>query len=188
MAVQFRPDVVSAGTELDTLTRKSKSPRSHSPGEKAGGTVTARYSRTEVYGARGNLRLSAEESGTLLDAYLETKKAIQEQLARFLGSHTTGAPKMGEDEAVVPDGIPEYWNQENTARRIFAIALMGYQEGSDRGEFMAKAIAMVKQAYSDVGSALGFELPQLVTGTRQAVLDALEQFRGGAALSEISFD
>ena len=46
---------------------------------------------------------------------------------------------------------------------------------------------MVMQAYRDVGSTLGFEFPDLVMDTRQAVLDALEQFRGGAALSEISF-
>jgi len=35
---------------------------------------------------------------------------------------------------------------------------------------------------------LSFEFPKLVTDTRQAVLDALEQFKGGAALSEISFE
>ena len=44
---------------------------------------------------------------------------------------------------------------------------------------------MVKQAHNEVGSMLGFEFPGLVMDTRQAVLDALEQFKGGAALSEI---
>ncbi|MCH7498299.1 MAG: hypothetical protein IH971_10665 [Candidatus Marinimicrobia bacterium] len=47
---------------------------------------------------------------------------------------------------------------------------------------------MVKQAYNEVGSMLGFGFPGLVMDTRQAVLDALEQFKGGAATSEISFE
>jgi len=188
MAIQFRPDVVSAGPQLDTFTRKAKSPQNNSPDEKADPTVTVQYARTEVYNLHGELQLSTDESGTLLDAYLETKKVIKEQLALFFGSNITGAPELGEDEATVLEGIPEYWNKENTARRIFSIALMGYQEGSDREEFADKAIAMVKQAYNDVGSMLGYEFPELVMDTRQAVLDALEQFKGGAALSEISFE
>ena len=36
---------------------------------------------------------------------------------------------------------------------------------------------MVKQAHNEVGSMLGFEFPGLVMDTRQAVLDALEQFQ-----------
>jgi hypothetical protein len=91
------------------------------------------------------------------------------------------------DQTDSTEGIPEYWNKENTAGRIFAIALMGYQEGSDREQFTDQVTAMVKQAYSDVRSMLGFEFPELVTDTRQAVLDALEQFKAGAALSGISF-
>jgi len=132
--------------------------------------------------------LSKDESGTLLDSYLETKRVIKEQLALLSGSDVSGAPEVDEGEAAAIDGIPEYWNKENTASRIFSIAIMGYTEGIDREEFADKAIEMVKQAYSDVGSTLGFEFPKLVTDTRQAVLDALEQFKGGGALSEISFE
>ncbi len=188
MAVQFRPDVASAGSEIDTFTRKAKVSQNHPLDANFISPAVAQYARTEVYDTRGVLRLSAADSGTLLDAYLETKKVIKEQLAQFFGSQVIGAPELGETEAAGPLEIPEYWNVENTARRIFAIALLGYQEGSDRVAFADRAIAMIKPAYREVGSALGFELPELVLDTRQAVLGALEQFRGGAALSEISFE
>ncbi len=188
MAIQFRPDVVSAIPQQDTLTRKAKSPWNNNPDDKAGTTVTVQYARTEVYNLHGKLQLLKDDSGTLLDSYLETKRLIKEQLAQFSGPDVSGAPELDEEEAAAIDGVPEYWNKENTARRIFSIAMMGYTEGMDREEFADKAIEMVKQAYSDVGSALGFEFPKLVTDTRQAVLDALEQFKGGGALSDISFE
>ncbi|UCH61613.1 MAG: hypothetical protein JSU77_07275 [Fidelibacterota bacterium] len=187
MAIQFRPDVVSAMPQQDALTKKTKSPQNNSPDEKVDTTVTVQYTRTEVYNLHGKLQMSEDDSGSLLDSYLETKKVIREQLALLSGSDASGAPEVDEGEAAAVDGIPEYWNKENTARRIFSIAMMGYTEGMDREEFANKAIEMVKQAYSDVGATLGFEFPQLVTDTRQAVLGALEQFKGGAALSEISF-
>ena len=188
MAIQFPSDVVSTGPHQGTFTRKAKPPQNNSPDEKAHPTVTVQYARTDVYNSHGKLQLSTDESGTLLYAYAATLKIIKEQLALFFGSDIIGAPESGEDEAPVLEGIPEYWNKENTARRIFSIALMRYQEGSDRKEIAEKAIAMVKQAYRDVGSMLGFEFPELVMDTRQAVLDALEQFKGGAALNEISFE
>lgn len=188
MAIQFRPDVVSAMPQQDTLTRKAKLPQNNSPDDKAGTTVTFQYARTEVYTLHGKLQLSKDESGTLLDSYLETKRVIKEQLALLSGSDVSGAPEVDEGEAAAIDGVPEYWNKENTARRIFSIAMMGYTEGMDREEFADKAIEMVKQAYSDVRSGLGFEFPELVTDTRQAVLDALKQFKGGGALSDISFE
>ena len=188
MAIQFRPDVVSAGPKLDTFSRKAKALRNDSPVERPDPAVIVQFARTEVYKPHGKLQLSTDDSGTLLNAYLETKNVIRQQLAHFFGSRVNGAPELAEDEATVLNEIPEYWNKENTARRIFFIALLGYQEGGDREEFADRAIAMVMQAYRDVGSTLGFEFPDLVLDTRQAVLDALVQFRGGAALSEISFE
>jgi hypothetical protein len=187
MAIQFRPDVVSTLPQQDSLTRKAKSPQSSSPDEKADTTVSVQYTRTEVYNISGQLQFSQDESGTLLDAFLETKKIIKEQVALLSGPEVFGAPESGEAEEAVTDGVPEYWNKENTAQRIFSIVMMGYQEGSDREEFADKALEMVKQAYNDVGSAMGSAFPQLVTDTREAVLDALQQFRDGSTLSDISF-
>ncbi len=79
-------------------------------------------------------------------------------------------------------------NKEIAAGRIFSIAMMDYHEGVDRVQFAEQATAMIKQAYADVGSLLGVEFPELVLDTKQAVMDALEQFKGGAALSETSFE
>ncbi len=186
MAIEFHPDVVAVRLKQIESARKAKSAQSNSPDEKAAPAVNLQIASTTVYNLHGKVGLSTDKPGTLLDAYLETKKVIQEQLTLLI-SNVTGALQLGADQAVASDLVPEYWNKENTAGRIFSIALMGYQEGSDREQFADKAAAIVKQAYNDVRSMLGFEFPELVLGTRQAVLDALEQFKGGAAQSEITF-
>ncbi len=189
MAIQFRPDVVSTIPQQNTLSQDAKSPTvDHYDSGESNSTLSIQYTRTEVYDIHGRLQLSNNGSGSLLDAYLEVRRVIEEQVAVFAsGSEVSGSAEPDTTEAVYIGGIPEYWNKENTARRIFDIALMGYEEGMGRTEFADTAIEMVKQAYSDVSSMFG-ELPQLVQDTRQAVLDALEQFKSGAALSEISFE
>ncbi|MFC1483495.1 hypothetical protein ACFL5M_02890 [Candidatus Neomarinimicrobiota bacterium] len=188
MPVQLNPDVGSTLPQQDTLARKVKSLLNNAPGERTDTTVRVQYTRTEVYNVQGKLQVSDDGSGSLLDAYLEIKQIIKEQLTLIAGPEVFGTSEASEDDAVAMEGIPEYWNKENTARRIFAIAMMGYEEGSDREAFADKAIAMVKQAYTDVGATLDFEFPQLVTDTKEAVLSALEQFKNGSALSEISFE
>lgn len=186
MAIEFHPDVVSANLKQIAPTRKTKSGQSNSPDEKAAPAATGQYALMEFYNIHGLMQTSKDGSGTLLDAFLETKKVINEQ-SLLLRTVFTGALQLGDDASAGAEGIPEYWNLENTAGRIFDIALMGYQEGSDREQFTGKISAMITQAYNDVGSMLGFEFPELVLDTKQAVLDALEQFKDGAARSEISF-
>ncbi|MFC1618951.1 hypothetical protein ACFL45_03300 [Candidatus Neomarinimicrobiota bacterium] len=188
MPIHFNPDVGSTLPQQDAPARKVKSPWNNTPDEQTGTAVKVQYTRTEVYNVQGKLQVSDDGSGSLLDAYLEIKQIIKEQLTLIAGPDVFGTSEASEDEAVAMEGIPEYWNKENTARRIFTIAMMGYEEGSDREAFADKAIAMVKQAYTDVGATLGFEFPQLVTDTKEAVLGALEQFKSGSALSEISFE
>ncbi len=187
MAIEFHPDIVSARLQQIEFARKAKSGQHSSPDDQAAPDVNLQIASTKVYNLHGKVGLSTDKPGTLLDAYLETKKVIQEQLTLLI-SNVTDALQLGADQAVASEGVPEYWNKENTASRIFSIALMGYQEGSDREQFADQATTMVKQAYNDAGSMLGFEFPELVLDTRQAVLDALEQFKGGAVLSEISFE
>ena len=36
--------------------------------------------------------------------------------------------------ANIVDAMAEYWNRENTARRVFAIAMVGFQEGHGQGQ------------------------------------------------------
>ena len=182
MAIEFHPDVVSARLQQIAPARKAKSPQSNSPDAKAALAATGQYALMEFYNLHGIMQTSKDGSGTLLDAYLKTKKVIQEQVTLLIGTNVTGPPKSGAAETAAPEGIPEFLNRGNTAQRIFSIALLGYQEGGDRKAFADKAMTMVIQAYNEVGAML------LVLDTRQAVLDALEQFKGGAALSEISFE
>ena len=186
MAIEFPTDVVCASLKQIESTRKTKSAQSSSADTKATPAVPVQYALMEFYNIHGLMQTSKDGSGTLLDAFLETKKVINEQ-ALLLRSIFTGADQLAMDQAIAAEGIPDDWNIVNTAGRIFAIALMGYQEGSDRVQFAEKAAAMIQQAYNDVGSLLGFAFPQLVD-TRQSVLDALEQFKGGTAPSEISFE
>ncbi len=82
--------------------------------------------------------------------------------------------------------IPEYWNKENTAKRIFDIAMQGYEEGMDKETFYEKTEKMINQAYSEVRQNIG-SLPGLVEETQAAVLDGLAQFRDGTSISEVTF-
>ena len=187
MAIEFHPDVVAVRLKQIQSARKAKSAQSDSPDEKAALSDIILAASTTIYDLHGQVGLSTNKSGTLLDAYLATKRVIEEQLTLLI-SNVTGALQFGIEQAAAADVSTDYWNKENTAGRIFAIALMDYNEGIDREQFADQATAMIKQAYSDVGSMLGVEFPELVLDTKQVVLDALEQFKGGAALSEISFE
>ena len=187
MAIEFHPDVVAVRLKQIESARKGKSVRISSPDDEASLNNALLSASTTIYNLHGEVGLSTNKPGTLLDAYLETKKVIDENTILLI-SNILGPLQLGMNQSVAAAGSSEYWSKENTARRIFSIALMRYQEGSNREEFADKASAMVKQAYSDVRLMLGFEFPQLVTDTRQTVLNALEQFKGGTALSEISFE
>ncbi|MBN2279494.1 MAG: hypothetical protein JXQ65_02840 [Candidatus Marinimicrobia bacterium] len=82
--------------------------------------------------------------------------------------------------------VPEYWNKENTAKRIFDIALKGFKENDDKEEFFNKTKSMIEQAYSEVEEMFG-GLPDLVLETRDAVLKGLVDFKNGKDISEITF-
>ncbi len=82
--------------------------------------------------------------------------------------------------------IPEYWNQENTAKRIFDIAVQGFKKDMNTEEFADKAETMVAKAYKEVEKIVG-NLPDLVKETRESVMKGLDQFRDGKPISGISF-
>lgn len=124
MAIQFHPDVVFARLQQIASTWKVKSLRHNSPDEKTAPTVTGQYALMEYYNLHGIMQTSKDGSGTLLDTFLETQKVIHEQ-SLLLRSVFTGALRLGDDKTAAAEGIPEYWNMEDTAGRIFAIALMG---------------------------------------------------------------
>lgn len=156
--------------------------------------------RTAVYTSGGSLEPIAGESGTLLDSYRQIRITVQEQVAA-LSRYISGSP--GSDSPVTPESnsmleiagpatytmdlLADYWNRENMARRIFAIIMMGYQEGLDKADFVEQASSMITEAYGNIRATRSGEFTQLVLDARQSVLDALEQFRNGKAPSEISF-
>ena len=187
MAIEFNPKVVAVRLKQIESARKAKSAQSSSPDEKATLSDMLLSASTTIYNLHGEVGLSTNKPGTLLDAYLATKKVIENHMALLI-SNLTGPLKAAADQAAATEASAEYWSKENTAARIFSIALMGYNEGLDQEQFADQATAMIKQAYIDVGSEFGSEFPEPVLAIRQAVLDAMEQLKGGAALSEISFE
>lgn len=93
----------------------------------------------------------------------------------------------GAIKEVQKGSVPEYWNVENTGRRIVDIALAGFSEGMDREEFYERAKGLITGAYDDVHSMLSFDYPELVKNTREAVLAALDQFKEGVDVGELVF-
>ncbi len=90
MAIQFHSDVVSARLQQIASAWKAKSPWHKSPDEKAAPTATGQYALMEFYNLHGIMQTSKYGSGTLLDAFLETQKVINEQ-SLLLRSVFTGA-------------------------------------------------------------------------------------------------
>jgi hypothetical protein len=109
----------------------------------------------------------------------EGKKA-KESLKEYFEENPEDLEKIEAGE------VPEYWNKENTAKRIFDIAVQSYQKDISREDFYENSSKMVKQAYAEVEKMVG-NLPDLVNETKDAVLKGLEEFRDGKAVSEISF-
>lgn len=146
---------------------------------------------------------SDKKSGTLFDSFKVKQnvvsqvtnlfKKFRDDKASELSGSTLENMKSYFDqnpealEEVSAGKVPEYWNQENTAKRIFSIALMGLKEGMTREEFYENAKGMIDQAYGEVHGMLGFDFPQLVLDTKEAVLNGLEQFRDGTEAEDISF-
>ncbi len=186
MAIEFHPDVVAVRLKQIESARKGKPVQDTNPDEKATLSAVLLSASTTIYNLHGEVGLSTNKPGTLLDAYLKSKKVIDENMALLI-SNILGPLQFSAEQAAATEGGTEYWSNENTARRIFSIALADYNEDVDQEQFADQATAMIEQAYADVGTILGIDFPQPVLDIRQLVLDAMEQLKGGASLSEISF-
>lgn len=185
MAIEFHPDVVAIRLKQIKSARQGKPVQSNTD-EKTSLSDLKLAASTTTYNLHGQVGLPTNRPGTLLDAYLKTKQVIEDHM-NLLISNVNSDLQLGPDQAAATVGSTEYWSKENTAARIFSLALMGYEEGVDEELFVDQATAMIKQAYLDVGTLFGIELPEPIEDIRQAVMDALEQLKNGATLSEISF-
>jgi hypothetical protein len=158
-----------------------------------------------VYDKLGQLQGVPKKRETLLDHF----KALQETVEQQLNSVFDSISQHSEDKELVgkahdelksyfaenPEAlqqvaageIPEYWNVENTARRMFGIVTAGFNPEMDVEHFYKTAVDFVNQAYSEVRDMIGFDFPSLVTDTKKALLNGLEQLKEGTAIDEISF-
>lgn len=187
----------SAYTRVAETTRPA--PKQSGPPPPKIQQTDQRPSLSRVYSATGDLRITPQRNGSLLASYRQTRAAISEQVSVLNQKYQISNDSSNEVETgatVAPSTVGErrsladlsdYYNRENTARRIFDIATLGYQIGADKDDFATKAIALVKQAYDDVGSVLGIDFPDVVVETKETVIRALEQFRNGVEFSKIEF-
>ncbi len=161
--------------------------------------------RMDIYNAEGKIVFPKSEEDTLYDGFQNLKNTIKLQLNSLFDSYIQNEDNAGilgtahenlksyfteNPEAlkqVASGEIPEYWNKANTAERIYSIAVMGFKEDGDREELYEKALNMVNRAYDEVHTMIGFDFPGIVMETKQAVLDALIQFKEGEDPVNITF-
>ncbi len=158
-----------------------------------------------VYDKLGQLQGVPKKRETLLDQF----KALQESVGQQLNAVFDSISQHSEDKELVgkahdelksyftenPEAlqqvaageIPEYWNVANTAKRMFGIVTAGFNPEMDVEHFYQTAVDFVNQAYDEVHDMIGFDFPSLVTDTKEALLNGLEQLKEGTAIDEISF-
>jgi len=112
-----------------------------------------------------------------LKEQFQAKKELIDQTRAFLGKYFNEHPEALND---IQNGkIPEYFNEENTARRILSIFFSRYEGTEDRSAFADRAKSIISQAYSDVQGIVGGELPQVVQDTRKLVFEMIDSFKNG---------
>ncbi|MFC1564554.1 hypothetical protein ACFL6G_06425 [candidate division KSB1 bacterium] len=103
------------------------------------------------------------------------------QVKDSLGTYFKENPEAAEQ--VSRGEIPEYFNVENTARRILDIYFSRYEEGEDKTSFVERAKEIINQAYGDVEGMVG-ELPEIVLQTRDKIMEILDRFAAGEDISD----
>jgi len=107
----------------------------------------------------------------------EVLEQVKESLGTFFRENPEAVEQVSNGE------IPEYFNEENTARRILDIYLRYYTGGEDRADFVESAKKIIQQAYGDVEALVG-DLPGLVQDTRELVMEMLDRFAAGEDISD----
>ncbi len=159
----------------------------------------------DVYNNLGKMKEIHRYQGTLLDTFLSLRESVDNQLNALLNSfsqtegNTNLAGKTKDElndyftenpealEQIANGKIPEYWNVENTAGRMFNIVTAGVTEETNRESFYTKALDFVNRAYDEVQEMIGFDFPPLVQQTKEALLNGLEQYKEGADIQDIIF-
>ena len=113
---------------------------------------------------------------SLLDSYLNKNTELKTSLGDFFRNNPEALQDISEGK------VPDYFNVDNTARRILDIYFQRY-DGGDRQAFVDRAKGIVNQAYSEVEGEVG-ALPDIVNETRNKIMDVLDRFAAGEDVSD----
>jgi len=159
----------------------------------------------EVYTSKGQVAQVHRKPSSLLERFQAILDTVDHQVSAFfdaisqnseddalsgkaadeLKAYFSENPEAAKD---ITDGsIPDHWNAENTANRMFHIVTAGFSDEMDRENFYDTATQFVNQAYDEVHLNLGIDFPPLVSDTKEALLSGLQQFKDGVAAEDIIF-
>ncbi len=106
------------------------------------------------------------------------KKQIIEQTRELLSSYFKENPEAAKE--VSQGKIPDYFNEENTARRILNLWIPHY-DGADKKAAADEIKSYINQAYGEVGEMAG-DFPEIVLKTKDLIMDLLDQWGSGEDL------
>ena len=143
-------------------------------------TDNGRLENIQRRDSSGEIESLNRDNAEIVQLRESIRNEILEQVKSFLGLFFEKSPEAVEQ--VVRGEIPEYFNVENTARRILNIYFSQYKEGEDKEAFAERAKSIIVQAYGDVVGIVG-DLPEIVLETRSKVMQILEEFANGGDIS-----
>ncbi len=191
--------------QTNTTVRKQQKERKEAQEAPKDVFIRTRPAVLDVYNKLGQIRGVHKNHGNLLERFQQIKNSVEQQMDALFSSFTQSDENkklagMAKDELgnyfkenpqalkEIADGkMPEYWNMQNTASRMFDIVTAGYSGKEDLEGFYNKALDFVHQAYDEVQLVIGFDFPPLVKDTKEALLNGLEQLKDGVSIDEISF-
>lgn len=144
-------------------------------------TDNGRLEEIQRRNSSGEIESLNRDNAEIVQLRESIRNEILEQVKSFLGLFFEESPEAVEQ--VVRGEIPEYFNVENTARRILNIYFSQFQEGDDKKAFAERAKSIIEQAYGDVAGIVG-DLPDIVLETRSKVMQILEEFANGGDISD----
>lgn len=195
--------------KIDTFRGQDKSRENQSSADKGYTLSLTAEMRTEsftaVYTKNGNKANKSDEnkeiqkqpddsSKSLGATKAEIKKQIELQTYQLLKQYLDESPELKQSleeffaqnpealEQIQQGEIPEYFNVENTAKRILDIYFSRYN-GEDREEFAENAKSIISQAYGEVEGMVGM-LPDIVQKTRDKIYEVLDRFANGEDVSD----
>ena len=117
-----------------------------------------------------------EQTINLLSSLLVDHPEVKDSLGQFIKENPDAAEEISNGE------IPDYFNVDNTSKRILDIYFSRY-DGGDKQAFVERAKEIINQAYSDVEGEVG-SLPSIVNQTHDRIMDILDKFAAGEDVSE----